>query len=107
MPKPTKLMPAMPKIALAMLSEVLNHNGADGVGQDVLEDDTAVLGAAGLGRLDKLLALDGQDGRAHDSGELRDSGDAHGDEDVANALAQGRYNGDGHEDAGDGEGIRP
>ena len=58
-------------------------------------------GPAGPGGLDILLALHGEDGRAHDAGEAGHVRDGHGQEQIEQIGSQRRHDGDGQQRGGD------
>ena len=68
-PKPRKLTNASPMMLPATISEADDDDRAEGVRQDVLEDDPPVADADGLGRLDELAFADRQEEAPDEPGD--------------------------------------
>ena len=79
-----------------------DDDGAGDVGQYVAEDGAEGAEAEGAGGFDVFFFFDAEHLSAHHAGDVDPHGEAHGDEDLPEAFAEGEGDGDDEEDGGDG-----
>ncbi len=87
-PRPRKDSAASTRMALPKLRRGENHEGPDGVRQDVPEGHAEMADAQGAGRLHVGRLADRQDARSDDASRPRDDRDRDGDDDVGKRWAQ-------------------